>query len=213
MVVKENFKNDNNFFTKLIKSSSKTKIIIILIIFVVLSLFLSSFFSSSKKIKFSAESSLEKVVDMNNLETVTYTYNAIARQCKKTNCSSESTDIDDYKYFVSYEGTVTAGIDFKQVKIDVDKKAKKLIIDLPEPIITGHNVDISKLKFIFKGEKYNEASELENAFKLCKRDLENRTTEDDLILKTAKDNSISVLKGFYEPMIKKIDKDYIIEFK
>lgn len=169
--------------------------------------------SETGKLKIRAESSLEKIVEKNDLETVSYTYNAIAKQPKNADVNVDSENNDDYKYFVSYKGTVSAGIDFKKVEIDIDKKAKKMIITVPEPKITGYNVDIGKLKFIFKKEKYNEASELESAFKLCKADLENRSEKDEFILKTAKQNSITVLEAFFKPWIETLNNDYEVEIK
>lgn len=197
---------------KELKKSTKI-IIVLLIVIVILCLVLGVANSETGKLKITAESSLEKIVEKNDLETVSYTYNAIAKQPKNADGNVESENNDDYKYFVSYEGMVSAGIDFKQVKIDIDRKAKKLIIIVPEPKITGYNVDIGSLKFIFTKEKYNEASELESAFKLCKEDLENRSEKDELILKTAKQNSITVLEAFFKPWIETLNNEYEVEIK
>ena len=199
---------------KIKKLNKTTKIIIILLIIIaVLGVALGVVNSETGKLKISATSSLEKIVEKNDLETVNYTYNAIAKQPKRDDVPENSENTDDYKYFVSYEGTVSAGIDFKQVKIDIDKETKKLIITVPEPKITGYNVDIGSLKFIFTKDKYNEASELENAFKLCKADLEARSEKDELILQTAKQNSITVLEAFFKPWIETFNKEYQVEIK
>jgi len=204
----------NRGIEKFKQSKKTTKIIIVLVVIIImLILSLGILTSETGKLKISAESSLEKIVEKNDLETVSYTYNAIARQCKKEGCSKNSENTDDYKYFVAYDGTVSAGIDFKQVKIDVDKNEKKLIITVPEPKITGYNVDIGSLKFIFTKEKYNEASELEKAFKLCKDDLESRSEKDELILKTAKQNSITVLEAFFKPWIETFNSEYEVIVK
>ncbi|MCI7239262.1 MAG: DUF4230 domain-containing protein, partial [Anaerococcus sp.] len=49
------------------------------------------------------KSSLEKVIEINDLETLDYTYNAV----------TEVRDEEDrLKYHVAYDGVVTAGIDF-----------------------------------------------------------------------------------------------------
>lgn len=203
-----------NLIEKFKKLNKSTKIIILLLIIIaVLCLALGIANSETGKLKISAKSSLEKIVEKNDLETVKYTYNAIARQPINPDTNVDSENNDDYKYFVSYEGTVSAGIDFKQVKIDVDQEEKKLIITVPEPKITGYNVDIGKLNFIFKKDKYDEASELENAFKLCKADLEKRSEKDELILKTAKQNSISVLEAFFKPWIETFNDKYQVEIK
>lgn len=210
--------SEKNVFYKISEKMKKlkisTKIIIILVIVIfILCLVLGVMNSETGKLKITAESSLEKIVEKNDLETVSYTYNAIAKQPKNADKKAELENNDDYKYFVSYEGTISAGIDFKQVKIDVDDKSKKLIIVVPEPRITGYNVDIGSLKFIFTKEKYNEASELESAFKLCKTDLENRSEKDALILKIAKQNSITVLEAFFKPWIETFNNEYEVEIK
>ena len=197
---------------KLYKISTKI-IILLMVIIGVFALLLGILTSETGMLKLSAESSLERIVEKNDLETVNYTYNAIARQCKEDECLRNSENTDDYKYFVAYEGTVSAGINFKQVKIDVDKKEKKLIITVPEPKITGYNVDIGSLKFIFTKDKYNEATELEKAFKLCKEDLKIRSEEDKLILKTAKQNSIIVLESFFKTWIETFNSDYEVIVK
>lgn len=213
----ESSKNKNfiyNFNEKFKKSKKSTKtIIFLLLIIVILLLALGIANSETGKLKITAKSSLEKIIEKNDLETVVYTYNAIAKQPKNAEINLESENNDDFKYFVSYKGTVTAGIDFKQVKIDVDKKAKKLIITVPEPKITGYNIDIGELNFIFRKDKYDKASELESAFKLCKADLESRSEKDELILKIAKQNSITVIEAFFKPWLETFNNKYQIEVK
>lgn len=191
-----------------------TKIIIILLIVIAILLFALGVANSKEgEIIISAKSSLERIVEKNELQTVNYTYNAIAKQPKNKNIPENSENDDDYKYFVLYEGMLSAGIDFKQVKINVDSDSKKLIITIPEPKITGYNVNIGSLKFIFTKDKYNEASELENAFKLCKEDLQKRSEKDTLILQTAKQNSITVLEAFFKPWLETFNDEYQLEIK
>ena len=210
----EQIKSNNVFSEKIKKLKITTKIIIILlIVIVILLLALGVANSKEGEIIISAKSSLERIVEKNELQTVNYTYNAIAKQPKNKNIPENSENDDDYKYFILYEGTVSAGIDFKQVKINIDNDSKKLIIVLPEPQITGYNVNIGSLKFIFNKDKYNEASELENAFKLCKEDLQKRSARDILILQTAKQNSITVLEAFFKPWLETFNDEYQLEIK
>ena len=76
------------------------------------------------KITEKVKTSLDKIVEKSDLETINVTYNIIAKQCKKNDCDKKSNNIDDYKYVVSCKGTITAGINFKDVKIDEDIKNK-----------------------------------------------------------------------------------------
>lgn len=208
-----NGKNKQSLIRKIWNLSKSLKVIIFLVIIALIAgLIIEIINSKEGNLKFYAETTLEQIVEKNDLETVKYTYNAIAKQCKKEDCSNSKNN-DDYKYFVSYEGTVNAGINFKEVKIDVDKETKQLIITVPEPKVVGYSVNIGSLKFIFTKDKYNEASELEKAYRLCKTDLITRSKNDELILKTAKQNSIIVLEAFFEPWIKNFNDEYKVIVK
>ena len=52
-------------------------------------------------------SSLEKVLEIDELSTAEYTYNAVAKK--------HSQDGKEIKYYVAYEGKVTAGVDFEKI--------------------------------------------------------------------------------------------------
>ncbi len=193
------------------KKKKKVPYVIILVAVLVI-IFAGTYYMGDGRIRISVESWLERIVKKNDLQTVTYTYNAIVKQCKNDKCTEKSSN-DDYKYFVSYEGTVTAGIILKKVDIDVDRANKKIIMTLPEATITGYNVPIGKLDFIFMKGKYNKSQELEAAHKLCKADLEERSSKDKLILETAKKNAAIVLKEFYKPLIDRKYPKYDLEIK
>lgn len=209
-------KETNNESNKVIvvnnnKKNPKIIILISIVIIVMLVIIIKNIiYSEPNRIKMNAKNSIEKVVESSELRTVTYTYNAIAKKCEGE-CSDKKND--DYLYFVSYKGTVTAGIDFEYVTFEVDKENKKLIITVPEAKITSYNIDIGKNKYIFKDEKYNNASELNSAHDICEKDLKDRTSKDELILKTAKENAQVVLKQFYEPWLKNYYKNYTLEVK
>ncbi len=207
-IVKKENKDKNN--VKKGKYSDLFKLLLLVFIIGLVSLFVFKY--GDGKVKMSAKVLLEKVVEKNDLQTVSYTYNAIAKQCKNDKCTDKSSN-DDYKYFVAYEGIVTAGIDMEKVDVKIDKTNKKIILTIPEPYITGYNVPIESLNFIFTKEKYNESKELQIAHKLCKEDLEGRSNNEELILNTAKNNAILVLKEFYKPLIEKKYPKYDLEIK
>ena len=97
----------------------KTKIIVfvIIILIVILGLFLI-LFNKNARIKINIKSSLDKIVEKNNLETVTFTYNTIAKKCKnEEKCDKNSNNINDFEFVASCTGKVTAGIDFEKVEI------------------------------------------------------------------------------------------------
>lgn len=164
--------------------------------------------NAERQIKIYVKSTKEKVVDTNELRTVTYTYNGIAPKCKEK-CKNDGKD--NYVYYVSYKGTVTAGIDFTNLEVSVEDK--KVIVTIPEPQITGQNVEVGKFKYIFRDESYNNANEINNAHKLCKDDLATKVTENENIIQTAKESAEDVIREFYEPWLEKFYPDYKLEVK
>jgi len=162
------------------------------------------------KITEKVKTSLDKIVEKSDLETINVTYNIIAKQCKKNDCDKKSNNIDDYKYVVSCKGTITAGINFKDVKIDEDIKNKKIIVTVPEATLTGEPT-IGSVKFL-NGEDVS-ADELPNARKLCQEETKEKSEKDDKLIPAAKEQAKTVLEEFYKQWIKSYDNTYVVEVK
>ena len=206
MEVKEKKKKEN-----LVKSDNKTKMFFIYLVSIV-SLVLVVLMVTSKEgnIENKVKSSLDKIVEKGDLETVNFTYNVIAKQCKdKNKCNKKSNNIDDFEYVVSCKGTITAGIDFEKVEVKIDKKNKELIVTMPEANITETNV--GSLKF-FHGADI-PANELPNARNLCKETIEEKSQKDGNLLPAAKEQAKVLLESFYKQWLKSFDKKYKIEVK
>ena len=193
------------------KGKNNTKLIIILLgIIVVLGLVIYFMFSkdSSNGIIIRAKSNFKKAVDTEELRTATFTYNGVAKKCKE-DCKNDGKDED--LYYVSYEGDVTAGFDFDDIKFSVDKEKKKMTITMPEVKITDSHTYIEKQKFIFKNSKYDTVNELSEANRICNEDIKKRANEDNLLLETAKDNAKVVLQQFFETWLNNYYPGYTLE--
>lgn len=153
-----------------------------------------------------SKSSLQKIIEINELSTMDYTYNAIATKY-----------VDDkakkVKYYVAYEGTVIAGIDFNKISIDVNEEEKKIIIIIPEAEIQGVNVDMGKMQYIFTKNKYETETVSQEAYKLCQDDLQNRIKEETTLYEIAKDNAVLSIEALLKPWIEAVDSDYKVEIK
>ena len=111
---------------------------IVLIVLVISGTGIFFFTNKKEKIEVKVKSTLDKIVEKSDLETVNITYNVIAKKCKKEEeCDKSSNNINDFQYVVSCKGTITAGIDFKDVEIEVNKKEKKVIVNVPDATIKG----------------------------------------------------------------------------
>lgn len=158
------------------------------------------------QIKMKVKSTLEKVVEKSDLETVTITYNVIAKKCKdEENCDKGSNNINDFQYVVSCKGSIVAGIDFQKIKVDVDYKNKKVIVKVPEATIIDEP-NIHSIKFLNGNEL--SASELPNARKLCQETVKEKSEMDQKLIPAAKEQSRVVLEEFYNQWIKAYDSSY-----
>ena len=164
----QNVVNEENKKVKETKINIKSKfkfIVFGIAILIILLLVLSLINSKSGSIETKVKVSLDRIVEKSDLETANITYNVIAKKCKTDGCDKSSNNIKDFEYVVSCKGTITAGIDFNNVKLEVDKKNKKVTITIPEASITGEP-NIGSIKFLDGNDV--AANELPNARNLCK---------------------------------------------
>ena len=101
------------------KHSKFTKKIMLFIGVIVLIIVAISFMRvhNENRLTITTKSSLVKIIEINKLSTIEYTYNAIVTKYK-----NDEVKDDNVEYYVAYNGKVTAGIDFNEINIDVDYK-------------------------------------------------------------------------------------------
>lgn len=148
-------------------------------------------------------STLQKIVDVSELSTFTAVYNGIA--AKPDEKKPEQID-----YYVAYDATVTAGIDFKQIQIAVDEKEKTIRVVLPEVHITNISVDISSLEFMFFDKKANVSGVSEQAYKLCEEDVKEESAQQSAILELASQNAANILTALMSPIVEQLDGEYTL---
>ena len=193
-------------------NKKKRKIIIpIIIILLISSIVILMSTKKQESVKTHIKTTLDSIAKKSDLETANITYNVIAKQCKdKEKCDKESNNIDNFKYVVSCKGTITAGIDFKSIKIDVDENKKKVIITIPEATIKGEP-NIGSIKFL--NGKDLGANEVPGARKLCQEAVEEKSKKDNKLIPAAKEQARIVLEEFYKQWIKAYDSSYVVEVK
>lgn len=120
---------------------------------------------------------------------------------------------DQVDYYVSYEAKVKAGFDIERVELDVDNDKKVISVTIPEIKITGTDVDIASLDYIFMNEKANESTVSEQAYKKCIEDVENESSSENAIYTLAGQNAIDVITALINPFIEQLDDDYELTVK
>ena len=202
-------KNEENKKFELTDFQKKLLSIVMIIVGIII-IVLLIVFNKEGETRTTIKSTLDRVVQKSDLETVNFTYNVIAKKCKNNEeCNLNSNNIDDFEYVISCEGTITSGIEFKDVKIDLNKNSKKLIVTLPDAKVK--EINIGTLKYI-NGDKM-PADELPNAIELCRKTIESKSHIDENLLPAAKEQAGIVLKSLYEQWLKAFDKDYKLEIK
>lgn len=146
-------------------------------------------------------STLQEIVNVSELSTYTAVYNGITQVMNEE--KPENVD-----YYVSYEAKVYAGIDFQEVKINVDDEAKKIQITIPEVNITKVDVDIASMDFIFYNNKANTSTVSQEAYKACEADVQQESEKQEAIYELARQNACNVLTALVRPIVEQVDAGY-----
>ena len=178
-------------------SKSATIIIIAVIIIAVLVVVLSKVLKKEEPVKeVITVSTLEKIVEVSDLSTFKVVYNGVA--------------VAEEKYYVSYQATVDAGIDFEKIEITVDNEAKIVTIKLPQAEILDTYVDIASMDYIFVDKKANTETVSEEAYKLCKYDVKHESENQEAIIDLAQQNAENVVIALVKPFVDQVDAEYQI---
>ncbi|MBB5185344.1 hypothetical protein HNQ43_001398 [Faecalicoccus acidiformans] len=147
------------------------------------------------------KSTLKEMINISDLSTYEAIYNGIA-----TVKNTENKDRIDY--YVSYEATVKAGINFEELEIQVDQDKKIVTVTIPEIKITKTNVDISSLEYIFINNDANTETVSSEAYKRCVEDVENEVKSTDAIYNLAKQNATNSVEALISPFLEQADNEY-----
>lgn len=147
------------------------------------------------------KSTLERIINVSELSTFTAVYNGIARVANEKKP-------DQIDYYVSYEATVNAGIDFQKVEISMDEEQKTITLKVPEAHITNLAVDMSSLDFIFQNKKADKSGVTEDAYKACEEDVKRESEQQTAICELAKQNAKNVLKALSKPVVDQLGDGY-----
>lgn len=149
---------------------------------------------------------LEDIIKVSQLNTFEAVYNGIV----KVPNEKKPEKID---YYVSYEATIKAGIDFELIDIDVDKDEKIIEITLPEVQINDVNVDIASLDYIFDNKKADTENVTGQAYQKCIDDAEKESADEQKIYELAEQNAENIIEALIIPFIEQLDEEYELKIK
>ena len=100
----------------------------------------------------------EEIANMGTLITQEYYFTQVEKYTKEKTIMKFITSSSEFLY--SYDGAVTAGVDFEKIAISKDDDAKTITIDIPDSEIFSVNIDKDTFKI------YSEKDSLWNPLKL-----------------------------------------------
>lgn len=144
---------------------------------------------------------LDKILEVSDLSTVQTSYSSIVK-------IADPLDTDQALYYVSYDSTISAGIDFSLVDLALDHEEKTLTVTIPDGQILDTNVDIGSLDYIFIDKKSNTETVTAYAYQMCKNDVAIESEKIDEIKELAYENAVGVISALTVPFMQKLGSDY-----
>lgn len=157
--------------------------------------------NEKKQKRISCESTLEKIINVEDL----YTFQAIYDGVAEVRDEKKPEEIDIY---VAYKAKVKAGLTFSELKPKVDDEKKEITIKIPEIKVMEPDVDITQLDYMFLDESANTENVSARAYSACVEDVKNESTKEDAIYELAKQNAINSVKALSEPFCNQIYPEY-----
>lgn len=146
---------------------------------------------------------LEKIVKTSDLSTAVFKYGGIVEIPNP----KKPKNID---YYVSYNASVYAGIDFSQVQFKEDKEKKTITAILPEVQINDTVVEPESLDFMFMNKKADNVSVTTTALTACETDIQRECTSESALLEVARLNTENVIRALAEPVIEQVCEGYTL---
>lgn len=181
-------------------------LIIIIIGVIAVYLFRGQFSRAENKPEIITESTLYKIIKVSNLSTYQCVYNEICSVMNEQNP-------DQVDYYCAYAAKVDAGIDFDQVTIHKDEDNKMITVTIPKVDVTGVNVDIASLDYMFVDDSANTSTVSEKAYKACIADVNQRSKQENKIYELAEQNAKNIVKALIRPFIEQMDSEYELEIE
>lgn len=190
---------------KMLRKFKKSIILLFFVVVLVLLFFFVYSYKDNEK-EVITETTLEKMLDVSELSTVETVYNGVTQVMNKK-------DKERVDYYVYYEAKIKAGFDFEQIKIELDQKAKKISITLPEIQINDINVDIGSLEYIFENKRADTQTVSQEAYEAAIQDVTEESAAETAIFDVAKQNAENIIEALIRPFVQQVDANYQIEIQ
>lgn len=195
----------------------KAKKLIAGLLLAVFIIFVSYFFGMKSSLnkgetKISSEIIKNQILSVKELTTLKYKYTNVGSFENQAEFYGVKLPFTQKKFIISYDGEVNAGINLDEAEVSIDKKDKKISINIPKAKILNHSIDEDSLTIfdeknsIFNQLEVKDFSDFrKDEMKKVEKDLEEKGFLEEADKKT-KEAIVEILK--INPLL----EDYEIEF-
>lgn len=194
--------------TNIVSKSGKKKIYLGLfaIALVILAFFIIPAVTSKPEKQITiTTSTLENVVKTSTLSTYETIYNGVA-------VVNNPDKPEKVNYYVSYEATVKAGLDFNAIQFYKDDDNRIITVSLPPLSLQDPIIDIEKTDYIIVNKKMNQDAITVEGYKVAIEDAKNEASKKEAIYTYAKQNAEKLIEGLLSPFAHQMG-GYTIQFE
>ncbi|MGN0634607.1 MAG: DUF4230 domain-containing protein [Acutalibacteraceae bacterium] len=187
------------------KLKSKKLIFIVISVLILVGVVIFGVSRITEKETIITKSTLEKIIQTSELSTAEFVNNSVLTVYNEK--KPEKVD-----YYVSYESTVSVGIDLREIQVDEpDTEKKEITVRIPEMKINEVVVDQGSLEYIFNDDKLDTHDTAVLAYKLCIADAQKKAMDNEDVLQLARENTVNFIKGLIEPLVEQLDEKYTVK--
>lgn len=145
----------------------------------------------------------QQLSSLSELVTAKYFYrNATRKEASKTWLWGWTMPFSDISLLAAYDGTIKAGIDFSQIKIDVNENQKTITVTLPPSKITDNNIPQETINVLeVKNNLFNETTFNDyNQFISAEKDVMEAKAIEQGLLREANEEAKAIITTFLNQM-------------
>lgn len=150
-------------------------------------------------------STLEKIVKTSSLSTYEIIYNGVSEVYDQDNP-------EKVNYYISYEATVKAGLDFNAIEFSKDDEARVITVSLPPLTLQEPEIDIEKTDYMIVNKKIDTDGLIVEGYKVAIEDVKDEASKKEEIKTYAKENAEKLIEGLLSPFIHQMG-GYTIQFE
>lgn len=167
-----------------------------------------------KEIVISGDTIRSSMVNIGKLCTAEYNFTHVERFDSAREINGFKIPFTTATFIYSYDGTITAGIDFTKIQIDKNDNKKQITVILPEADIISSDVDQDSFKlYDEKNNIFNPitVTDVADSFSDLKTSEEQKAVEEGLLVK-AKENAKVLVENFIRGSYNVGDYDIQVRF-